>query len=297
MAMKPQGVLITGASGMVGSALIQQLLKAQIPVHAISSRQISGVKCFPRPTSSTPLHPDCLLGMDTIVHLAGASIAEGRWTKKRKKEIVTSRTEVIGHLSALLRKQAHHNIKTLISTSATGIYGDTGDKVIDEDSPPGQGFLAETCQLWEAAAQQLGQEANLRTVIFRLGVILANEGGLIRTLRPFLYSPLSFLPGGGQQYVPWVALTDVVSAYEWAMYHDIKGVYNLCAPQVLRWKDLMRKLSHVPLQVPLKIPVGLLKVGMGEKAQMLVESQKIPTSLLQEMGFAFKIYPLERDRL
>jgi uncharacterized protein (TIGR01777 family) len=298
MAMKQFGVLITGASGMVGQALIQALRIRGYKLHAITSQSIPGVKCFPRPSESQPLTYASLESIDAIIHLSGASIAQGRWTEKRKKELLSSRVEILYQIKNCLLDHPEHTVKTLISTSATGIYGDLGEESIDENHPPGSGFLAQICKQWEAAAFDVGKSLSLRTVIYRLGVILTHKGGFLKTMKPMLYLPVQVLPKGGEPYMPWVGLRDVVKAYMWALEkNEFSGIFNLCAPQPLKMKELVKLSSRVKPLLQVSIPTSFLRVIMGEQANMLLESQKIPTSRLIEMGFNFENCPFDLEKL
>jgi len=298
MELIPRKVLVTGASGMVGRALIKELLKLGSVVHAISNAHIEGTIRFNYSKTHLELESSCLEGVEAIVHLAGASIAKGRWTTSRKIEIQRSRITLLEKLGDLLGRMPQHDVRTLLSASATGFYGDTGDRIIDESQPPGTGFLAETCVKWEKAAMDLGKRANLRTVIFRQGVILSTQGGMVKELDPMLRLGLHVLPAGGEQYMPWVALKDVVNAFVWGLKsNEAKGVFNLAAPEPLRYKELVLRLSENDALIKVKMPAALLKIFLGSKTQMLIESQKIPTSRLVEMGFNFECCPLDRKKI
>ncbi len=273
-------VAITGASGMIGSALTVQL-------------RSEGFSICPLP-HSRPLDPATLEGLDAIVHLAGAPIAQ-RWTSSTKREIRDSR---INGTSALARAVASltHKPRVVISGSAIGYYGNRGDEQLDERSAPGQDFLAQVCREWEAATQPM-TDAGVRVAHIRTGIVLSRHGGaLAKLLTPFQLGAGGPI-GSGTQWMSWISLHDQVRAMRHIMNTDaITGAVNLTAPEAVRNVDFAHALGralHRPSIVP--VPAFALELLFGEMARAtILAGQRVAPGVLLQSGFAFDDPTLER---
>lgn len=284
-------IAITGASGFLGTALVPYL---QEQGHEVI-RLVRGV---PRAADEHRWNPDHgvdLLGhVDGVIHLAGENIAGGRWTEARKAKIRDSR---VGPTRALAQSLARAADKpaVLISVSAIGYYGNRGTEALTEQSAPGQGFLADVCQAWEAAADP-ARAGGIRVVHPRFGIILDARGGALGQMRlPFslgLGGPL----GPGTQYYSWVGIADVLRAVHFALTTDtIDGPVNVTSPNPVTNAEFTRTLGRV-LRRPAVIPVPgwALKTLFGELAEAeLLSSKRVLPAVLQEAGFTFRHAALE----
>jgi uncharacterized protein (TIGR01777 family) len=229
-----------------------------------------------------------LEGVDAVVHLAGASIGEGRWTNGRRAELRSSRIDatrvLVGHLSTLKRKP-----DALISASAIGYYGSRGDEPLTEDSSPGAGFLAKLTRNWEnevLSARELG----IRTTVLRFGVLLAKDGGALpRMMLPFKFGAGGRL-GSGRQWMSWATLDDALRAIEYCLSTGTDGPVNVVAPGAVTNRDFTKTLSRV-LRRPALFPVPrlALRLAVGPSAdELLFASQRVVPGRLSASGFTFE---------
>ena len=288
-AQGPWSVAITGASGLIGAALSARLTSAGHTVRPLvrdRARARSGAIYW------SPEHGEldaaALEGVDAVVHLAGESVAGGRWTAARKARILDSRTAGTGLLARTLARLSKPP-RVLVSASAVGYYGDTGEREVDERAPRGEGFLAEVCEAWEGAAQP-ARDAGIRVVHPRLGVVLAARGGALERLVPLFRAGLGGRLGDGRQGFPWVALDDVLGALEHALRDEsLSGAVNVVAPAHTSNADLTRTLAAVlsrPAIVP--VPGFALRLALGAMAdEALLHGQFVRPRVLEERGFAF----------
>lgn len=281
-------ILISGASGLIGSALQTRLHAQGHSTSALVRRAPSSGEVQWDP--ARPLDPHRLAGSDAVVHLAGKNIA-GRWTEKFKREVRESRvqsTRTLAEAAAESFRQ-HRNPRVLICASAIGYYGNRGDELLTEDSPPGQGFLPEVCIAWEEAADP-ARAAGLRVVHVRIGVVLAAAGGAIPPLLfPFRIG-LGGRIGDGRQYWSWVSLDDVVGALTFALAHEnLSGPVNAVAPNPARNADFVRALGR-ELRRPtlLPLPAFAIRAAMGEMGQaFLLDSARVRPAKLEKAGYLF----------
>jgi uncharacterized protein (TIGR01777 family) len=232
-----------------------------------------------------------LIGVDMIIHLAGAGIADERWTGERKKEIVESRTKSIGLIYDIL-KQKQHRVKKVISASGIGYYSDRGDELMIEDSPPAHDFMGECCIAWENAVND-GKALGLDILIFRTGVVLIKgEGALAKMDIPVklgIGSPL----GNGKQWLSWIHHQDVSAMYMFGVEHDeLTGVYNMAAPTPVTNAQLTKAIARQmrrTLWAP-NVPAFLLKLLLGEMATIVLGSTRVDAEKIEKAGFQFK-YP------
>ena len=288
-------VLVTGASGFIGSALVPTLTAGG---HAVTRL----VRSTPRPgQAEIPWNPaarsigtPALEGLDVVVHLAGDNIASGRWTAAKKASIHNSRvqgTTVLCEALAQLVKPP----KALLCASAIGYYGDRGETILREESPPGTGFLAEVCQAWESATAPAVQRG-IRVVRLRFGIVLSPAGGpLAKMLTPFRLG-LGGVVGTGKQYMSWIALDDVLGAIQHALStEDLQGPVNVVAPQAVTNQAFTTTLGKVlgrPTVVPL--PAFAARLAFGEMADaLLLASTRVVPARLQASGYTFQYPELE----
>ncbi len=288
-------VLISGASGFVGSALTDALRRAG---HTVNRLVRSGGAGAPGDVGWDPVTGKMELagieGVDGIVHLAGASIANGRWTESRKQVLRTSRVEATRHLVNGLARLARPP-KVIVTASAVGYYGNRGDEQLTETSSPGDDFLSQLARDWEAEAQRAGQHG-IRTVMLRFGVILSATGGALpRMLLPFKLGAGGRL-GSGQQWMSWLTLAEAVGFVRHALESaGLSGALNAVAPSPVRNTEFTNVLGRVlrrPTLFP--APAFALKLALGEMAEaLLLSSQRVIPARLQEQGYEFAHMGLE----
>jgi uncharacterized protein len=286
-------VLIAGASGLVGSALIPSLVAEGAAVTRL-------VRSAPAP-GEIQWHPNQdqidsgkLEGFDAIINFAGENIAGGRWTDDQKRKIRDSRvngTHLISEAIAKLEQKPN----VFLCASATGIYGDRGDEILDEQSDSGGGFLAGVCREWEKATEP-AMAAGVRTVHLRFGPILAREGGMLaKLLTPFKMG-MGGKVGSGKQYISWVSIGDVIEAVKLALHNDsIRGPLNIVSPNPVTNEVFTKTLGHV-LNRPtaLAMPAFAARLAFGEMAdEMLLASQRVIPRKLNDAGFEFQQPELE----
>jgi uncharacterized protein len=290
----PLRILISGSSGLVGSALTCFLrLGGHQIVHLVRKKKAAQPDEIIWDPSSGAVQNSDFEQFDAFIHLAGESIADGLWTKGKKERIFQSRCRDTWLLAQIIHR-LQHPPKTVICASAVGIYGDRSEKVTEE-SPPGKGFLADVCVKWEAATKSL-EERGIRVIHTRFGYILSSRGGLLRKLLPLFRLGLGGKIGGGQQMIPWVALEDVVDAlYHVLLEPEIKGPVNIVSPYPVKQEEfanLLAELLHAHLYF--SIPKWCLK---GEKMrELLLASIEAVPQKLKDSGFLFR-YPDLRDVL
>lgn len=296
-------VAITGASGMVGSALSSRLTADGISVIPLrrGTQQSDSSDVFWDPASQGICDPQRLAGTDALVHLAGENIAAGRWTAAQKKRITDSRVAATKNLVRSL-SNLDQRPSTLVCASAIGIYGDRGTEELTEESAAGTGFLADVCRDWETAASE-AEALGMRVVCVRIGVVLSKEGGaLTKMLTPFRLGAGGNV-GDGKQYWSWVSLPDVVSILREAIHNEsLRGPVNAVSPAPMTNRDFTKVLGKVlrrPTIFPL--PAFMARIMLGEMAdELLLSSARVIPHVLNESGFEFQHPDLEsclRDAL
>ncbi|HTQ97470.1 MAG TPA: TIGR01777 family oxidoreductase [Candidatus Acidoferrum sp.] len=287
-------ILVTGSTGLVGNALLRDLIKAGHTVcrlirpntRTVSSRNNEGFDVAWNP--ETGELGAAAVGADAVVNLAGASIADGRWTEARKKEIRASRVDTTRALiNALARMAARPRV--LVSASAIGYYGDRGEEILKETCEPGTDFLSAIAKEWEAEAEK-GEALGIRVVRTRLGVILAKDGGALPQMaRPFRLGVGGRL-GSGQQWTSWVSLEDVVSILRLALENGaIRGAVNVVSPQPIRNMQFTAELAKALHRHALfPAPAFALRLAFGEMADaLLLASQRVVPEQLEKLGYKF----------
>lgn len=240
----------------------------------------------------------CLDGVISIVHLAGEGIAEKRWTAKRKQEIIHSRTKSIAIIYDLLKRSPAHQVKTIVSASAIGFYGDRGDELLTEDSPPGNGFLPIACIEWEKAVDK-GTELNLRVVKLRTGIVLSSDGGALPEIANPIKKGVGTALGSGKQWMSWIHIQDVIRMYVFALENTgVQGTYNMVAPNPVINAEMTEALGEIfdkKLWLP-NAPAFGLKLVLGEMSALVLDSDKVSCSKIENAGFKFD-YPQLRSAL
>lgn len=277
--------MITGCSGLVGSALIESLFKAG---HSI--------QCLKRDTTAATQHfwdTDSLpeagnTNLDAIIHLAGENVANGRWSKKKKEAILKSRLdgtrELIDYVSLLAVKP-----KVFLCASAVGYYGNRGNEILDEKSSLGVGFLAEVCRQWERETERL-TSLGIRIVNLRFGMILSPNGGALHKMIPAFKARLGGIVGSGEQHVSWVSIRDVVAIIDFIIKNEaIKGPVNVVSPIQTTNRELTKTLGKV-LNRPtfFKVPAIVARLLFGQMAdEMLLTSCRVIPQKLTLSGYQY----------
>lgn len=284
-------IVVSGASGLVGSALLPALTKQHEVYKLVRSTPKAGANEIAWNPDKGTIDSEALEGADAVIHLAGENISEGRWTAEKKRRILESRvkgTRLISEtLSRLKRKP-----RTLVSASAIGFYGDRGNEVLTEQSASGHDFLSEVCREWEAATE-LAARAGVRVANLRFGVILSGRGGALKKmLQPFKMGVGGKL-GSGEQYMSWIALDDVVGVIIFALErNEVSGPVNTVAPNPVTNLEYTKTLGRV-LSKPtiFFVPKFAARLVFGEMADaLLLSSARVVPQKLQEAGFQFQ-YP------
>ncbi len=286
-------ILVTGSSGLVGTALVSALARGGHTMCRLVRPQSAGGEGA-REGFAVAWNPatgelgGAGVGADAVVNLAGASIADGRWTAERKALLRSSRIDTTRALvGALAKMNARPSV--LVSASAIGLYGDRGGETLTEESKPGTDFLAGLAQEWEAEAVK-AEALGIRVVLARFGIILAREGGAL----PKMMLPFKFGAGGklgsGQQWMSWVTLEDVVGILRFAIENaSVRGAINVVSPQPLQNAEFTKVLAnamHRPALFP--APAFALRLALGEMADaLLLSSQRVAPQALEKLGYRF----------
>jgi uncharacterized protein len=293
--MKVERVLLTGSSGLIGTALVRSLMQnriSTITLHRRPSAQRTEAWELWDPYAATPvIRPEGLEGITAAVHLSGANLAGQRWTSAYKGEIAASRvtpTHALAKLLASLRAKP----EVLVCASAIGIYGNRGDEELSEISLPGTGFLPGLCVAWEEAGRP-AEDAGIRVVHLRFGVALSRQGGALKQMLPVFQAGLGGRLGNGRQWISWIALPDVIRVIEFVLRsRNISGPVNVVAPNPVTNLDFTRSLARAlrrPAALP--VPAFALRLAFGEMAEAtILQSERVVPARLSAAGFDFE-YP------
>jgi uncharacterized protein len=293
MALDSHRVLVTGASGLIGRALVSSLkLRGVEAVRLVRGTPAGRDQIQWDP--ARPLAPDSVSGFDAVVHLAGETVV-GRWTNAKRAKIRDSRVTGTRTLAHALAKAAKRP-RVLITSSAIGYYGDRGDDVLNEKSASGTGFLADVCREWEAASQPAA-DAGIRTVQIRTGVVLSAEGGALKKMLPPFRMGIGGRLGSGRQWMSWIHIQDMVGAIHHAMKTDLlQGPVNCVAPKPVTNAEFTETLAGV-LKRPAIFPVPAFAIKtlfgqMGE--EVLLASQRVEPARLVTSGYPFQCSELRK---
>ncbi|MAR89624.1 MAG: TIGR01777 family oxidoreductase [Pseudomonadota bacterium] len=280
-------IVISGATGLIGTALTRALTAAGHNVYGLArSPQSSALFHWWPPAQQIHFDPD--IPVDAVINLAGAGIADKRWNDERKREIKQSRimaTRLLAEKMAAMR----HPPQVFISASALGYYGDTGDQAVTESSAVGEGFLAEVARDWEQAAAP-AVAAGIRTLFIRTGIVLSTEGGALQQmLLPFRLG-LGGIIADGRQYMSWISLRDEVEGIRFLLEHPgVSGPVNLVAPNPVSnraFTKTLGKVLHRPTLIPL--PAAVVKLVFGEMGEhLLLTSTRVQPRVLEQAGYRF----------
>ncbi|MCE2543527.1 MAG: TIGR01777 family oxidoreductase [Acidobacteria bacterium] len=281
-------VLVSGSSGLIGSALVPALSADGHAVRRLRRAPGAGADATSWNPDDGTFAAGALDGLDAVVHLAGENIAGGRWTASRKSRIRDSRVEGTRRLCAALAA-LETPPRVLVAASAIGFYGDRGDALLDESAAPGIGFLPEVSRSWEAAAAA-AREAGIRVVHLRIGIVLSPAGGALgQMLLPFKLGVGGVL-GSGEQYMSWIALDDLVGIVRHALADEsLSGPVNAVAPRAVTNREFTRTLGQV-LRRPtiLPAPAFALRIALGEMADaLLLASTRVDPAALRGGSFEF----------
>ncbi len=286
-------VVVSGSTGLIGSALGEALTAAGHRAIALVRSEPKGDEIAWDPDAGT-IDSASLEGVDAVVHLAGAGIGDHRWTDAYKRTILRSRTDgttlLAGALAGLTKRPS-----VLVSGSAVGIYGDRGDEVVDETSPPGTGFLPEVCVAWEGATAA-AVEAGIRVARIRSGIVLSGRGGVLKKQLPLFKLGLGGKLGSGQQWFSWISIDDEVGAILHLLTHEVAGPANLTAPHPVTNAEFTKTLAGVlgrPSFMPIPAFGPKLVLGSELAEILLYEGQKVLPRVLEDSGYVFTHPTLE----
>lgn len=274
---------ITGASGLIGTSLLPVLRTeghdvvrfVRHPASAVDERRWDGEH----------LEPQAVEDLDAVVHLAGAGVGDKRWTPSYKQLVLDSRVK---GTTAVARAVAQAGVPVLLSASAVGVYGDTGDTLTDETGPRGAGFLADVCVAWEGATAAADTAA--RVVHLRTGIVLSAAGGALGKQLPIFKAGLGAPLGSGRQWLPWITRYDEVAAIVHLLTADVAGPVNLVAPEPVTNREFTKALGkavHRPT-APVPVPGFVLKAALGEFAtEGVLAGQRLAPTVLERSGFTW----------
>ena len=300
-------ILITGGTGLVGRAVSKLLVSRGYEVILLSRGEAKGPSAGVRPYEVTHWDPEkqeidkaAIQKADYIINLAGAGVADKRWTKKRKQEIIDSRVKS-GELLVKALKETPNKIQAVINASAIGWYGDDairkpGKKAFTEDDPADTEYLGEACRLWEASIDPV-QELGKRVVKFRTGIVLSKEGGALAEFRKPVRFGMAAILGSGKQVISWIHIDDLARLLVYAIENDkIQGVYNAVASQPVTNRNFVTVLAEKikgRFYIPFYVPSFVLKIMLGEMSVEVLKSATVSNSKIGNKGFQFLFPTIE----
>jgi uncharacterized protein (TIGR01777 family) len=283
-------VLIAGGTGLIGTRLSKLLQARGYKVNHLSrTRDLhAAFPAYQWDLNKGTIDAEAVQTADYVINLAGAGIADKRWTTARKKLIIESRVQSAELLLQAFEEQDHAP-KAYLSSAAVGYYGDRGAEWLDEESAPGQGFLPESCIAWEEAIQGVA-ETSLRTVALRIGIVLSTRGGAMeKMMLPMNFAAATYF-GDGSQYYSWIHIEDLCRMFIWALENEkAAGFYNAVAPEPVTNKELTKTLGEAmdKPSVLVPAPAFALRLAMGEMADAILSSARVSSQKVVEAGFEF----------
>lgn len=289
--MQKGNIIIAGGSGLIGTALRETLQAHGFYVEVLSRKQGSGYRLW-NPAEGQ-IDTAGLHDFNIVINLTGTGIADKRWSKKRKKEILSSRVDPL-QLLAHTAQELNWKPDVFIGASGIGYYGDRADTLLTEASAGASGFMSATCQKWEAASRNFAQYAR-RACLLRLGVVLSNSGGAL----PMMATPTRFgigaALGSGKQYMSWIHIQDLLAIFQFLINQDLQGTFNVVTPQPVRnaqFQQILSRSMHRPDIMP-AVPAWILHLLLGEMKSIVLESTRVSSQKLQAAGFEFQFPELE----
>jgi len=291
---KMEKVLITGGSGLIGRRL-SFLLKSrgyEVRILSRSNNPKNNYKTFIWNVSEQYINDSAFEGLNHIIHLAGAGIADKRWSEKRKKEIIASRVASTNLLYNTV-KRLKTPLNSFISASATGYYGAvTSETIFEEKDKPAKDFLGKVCSLWEDSIFQFN-EIKIRTVALRTGIVLSKDGGALKKMK----TPIITSLGNGKQYMPWIHIDDLCELYIKAIEDEqFKGAFNAVSSEHISNLSFSKKISKIfnyPF-LALGAPSFILQIVFGEMSTIILNGSRISANKIKQAGFKFKFENLEK---
>lgn len=290
-----KNILITGGTGLVGSKLIPKLEEAGYQVAVLSRSKQNNRRSFVWDIKTTYIDPKAIAWCDHIIHLAGAGIADKRWTVSRKNEIISSRVEGLKLIHQELKAQ-NKKLQTFVSASGMGYFSEGNqEKVFTEEDDFGTDFPAIVCKKWENEAQNLSETSN-RLAIIRIGIVLDKDGGALPKLLPIFKFGLGSAIGSGKQIMPWIHMDDLLHIFMQSISNShIQGVFNAVAQNPVNNKEFGKQLSKIlkkPFFLP-NVPAFILKIMMGEMSQLVLHGGNVSNEKIQGILGDFKFSKVE----
>lgn len=283
--------LITGCSGLIGSALVEHLFNSGHSIQCLQRNKDKETSDFWKTASLSTSHKTVF---DSVIHLAGENVAQGRWSKAKREKILQSRVdgtrELVDYISHLPQKPT-----TFLCASAAGYYGNRGEEIVDEKSSPGEGFLAEVCRKWEKETERL-KAMGVRVVNLRFGMVLSPDGGALHKMVPPFRAGLGGVIGSGEQYISWISIRDICEIVSFILNRpQIKGPVNIVSPVQTTNKELSKTLGKIlGKPVTFRIPAFAARIIFGRMAdEMLLTSTRATPAVLLEAGYSFQDQSLE----
>ncbi|MBS1648841.1 MAG: TIGR01777 family oxidoreductase [Bacteroidetes bacterium] len=294
-------ILIAGGTGFVGKHLISFFVEKGYSINVLTRKanfKVSeNIQFFQWDIEQQYIDKNAFENVDTIINLTGANIGEKRWTEKRKSEIVNSRIKSIDLLYHYVSEN-NFKITTFISSSAVGFYGAvTTNEIFTETSKSGNDFLASVCQIWENTTMKFN-DLGIRTVILRKGVIIGKNGGIYQKLSPLAKLGINVSLGSGKQYLPWIAIRDLVKLYDFILSNSkISGIYNTVSSEHIMMNDFSKTLlkSFDKKSIFPNAPAFIIRLLFGEMSAMLLEGSRVSNEKLKDTGFSFEFDTIEKS--
>nr|WP_294932456.1 TIGR01777 family oxidoreductase [uncultured Flavobacterium sp.] len=293
-----KNVLLTGGTGFIGKYLTEVLIANDFSVSILSRSDRNNtdfISYYKWDLESNYIDEEAILKSDFIIHLAGEGIVEKRWTAKRKKDILESRTKPIDLIYSVLQKHSK-SLDAFVSASAVGIYGaKTSDEICTESTPPANDFLGTTCQKWEQAVDKI-EALGIRTVKIRTGIVLGRDEGFLKKLKPSFKTGFGATLGTGKQYLPWIHIEDLCGIYLKAIQDkQVKDAYNATVLDDTTNKIISKTLANFygySIWLP-KVPSFVLKLFMGEMSVAVLTGQRVSSEKIKSTGYTFHFEDLD----
>jgi uncharacterized protein (TIGR01777 family) len=294
-----KNVLISGGSGFIGKQLTNLLIANGYSVSILtrsSKQNIDNISYYQWDVSNQTIDEESVMKADFIIHLAGENIADKKWTRERKEAIVQSREKSIQLIYDVLKKN-HKKPEAFVSASGIGIYGAiNGSEICNEDTPPANDFLGTTCQKWEAAADTIAS-LGVRVVKIRTGLVLGKEDGFLKKLTPIFKLRLGSALGSGKQYMPWIHINDLCEIYLESINNlNMIGAYNAAVTDNTTnsiFSKILAKIYGYSIWLP-NVPTFLIKIAMGEMAQIVLTGRRVSSVKIENTGFKFQYKTLNK---